>query len=407
MKRGVEARAVAADLLRRIVDEGAYSNVVIRTGTQDLQRQDVLFVQRLVYTAIRYLNRIDRTIDERISRPVDDTVRSVLRIGVAEILFADAEPHAAVDSAVESVRVLDNPRAAGFVNGVLRNVIRYGEPALPDGPPGEALRYGVPGWLFDDLVAAYGDDWARAFLEASNRATRVGVRRRSGAPPGERIPGIEDAFLVEDVAEHRKAIASGNLVIADPSSTAVVAALDPRPGDRVVDLAAAPGGKALHLWDRINGVGMVIAMDRHPRRAATAQRRLERLKVAIPWVIGDAAVPPFRAASFDRVLLDAPCTGLGTLRRRPEIRHRVDPTSASAAGLLQRSMVEAALALVRPGGRLIYSVCTVTPEETVDVVAGLDARAPADIPGARLDGGVLLAPHDTGSDGMFIAVIDR
>lgn len=407
MKRGVEARAVAADLLRRIVDEGAYSNVVIRTGTQDLQRQDVLFVQRLVYTAIRYLNRIDRTIDERISRPVDDTVRSVLRIGVAEILFADAEPHAAVDSAVESVRVLDNPRAAGFVNGVLRNVIRHGEPALPDGPPGEALRYGVPGWLFDDLVAEYGDDWARAFLEASNRATRVGVRRRSGAPPGERIPGIEDAFLVEDVAEHREAIASGNLVIADPSSTAVVAALDPRPGDRVVDLAAAPGGKALHLWDRINGVGMVIAMDRHPRRAATAQRRLERLKVAIPWVIGDATVPPFRAASFDRVLLDAPCTGLGTLRRRPEIRHRVDPTSASAAGLLQRSMVEAALALVRPGGRLIYSVCTVTPEETVDVVAGLDARAPADIPGARLDGGVLLAPHDTGSDGMFIAVIDR
>jgi 16S rRNA (cytosine967-C5)-methyltransferase len=407
MKRGVEARAIAADLLGRIVDEGAYSNVVIRTGTHDLQRRDALFVQRLVYTAIRYLDRIDRTIDERISRPIDDPVRSVLRIGVAEILFTDAEPHAAVDSAVESVRVLDNPRAAGFVNGVLRNVIRHGEPALPDGPAGEALRYGVPEWLYGNLVAEYGDEWAQAFFEASNRATRVGVRRRSGAPPGERIPGIQDAFVVDDVAEHREAIASGDLVVADPASTAVVAALDPRPGDRVVDLAAAPGGKALHLWDRMGGDGVLIAMDRHPRRAATAQRRLGRLKVGIPWLIGDAATPPFRAASFDRVLLDAPCTGLGTLRRRPEIRHRVDPMSASAAGRLQRSMVEAALLLVRPGGRLVYSVCTVTPEETVDVVAGLQARAPAGVPGARLDGGVLLAPHHTGTDGMFIAAIDR
>jgi 16S rRNA (cytosine967-C5)-methyltransferase len=407
MKRGVEARVTAVELLGRILDEGAYSNVVIRTGTQDLSRRDVLFVQRLVYTAIRYLDRIDRTINAQISRQIDDVVRSVLRIGVAEILFADTEPHAAVDSAVESVRALDAPRAAGFVNGVLRNVARYGEPALPDGPPGDALRYGVPPWLFDDLVKAYGADAARAFLESSNRATRVGVRRRSGPPPGERITGIDDAFLVDDVTEHREAIKNGALVVADPSSTAVAAALDPLPGDRVVDLAAAPGGKALHLWDRVNGNGIVIAMDRHPRRAATARRRLERMNVQIPWVIGDAAAPPFPAASFERVLLDAPCTGLGTLRRRPEIRHRLHQTSAAAAGRLQRGMIEAALALVRPGGRLVYSVCTVTPEETVDVVAGLGAHAPAGVPGARLDGGVLLAPHLTESDGMFIAVIDR
>ena len=407
MKRGVETRVIAAGLLRRILDEGAYSNVVIRTGTQDLSRRDVLFVQRLVYTAIRYLGRIDRAIDAEISRPIDEVVRRVLRIGVAEILFTDTEPHAAVDSAVEAVRVLDAPRASGFVNAVLRNVVRHGEPDLPAGVEGDALRYGVPSWLFDNLVHAYGDDATRAFLEASNRPTRVGVRRRSGEPPGESARGIENAFLVDDVSEHREAIESGVLVIADPGSTAAAAALEPRSGDRVLDLAAAPGGKSLQLWDRIGGDGLVIAMDRHPRRSASAQRRLERMGVRIPWVIGNAAEPPFPPASFERVLLDAPCTGLGTLRRRPEIRHRLDKDSAVEAGRLQRSMLEAALDLVRPGGRLVYSVCTVTPEETVDVVVGLDAYAPLNLPGARLNGGLLLAPHLTQSDGMFIAVIDR
>jgi len=342
-----------------------------------------------------------------ITRPVDDVVRSVLRIGVAEFLFTDGEPHAVVDSAVEAIRALDEPRAAGFVNGVLRNVARSGEPPLPDGPVGEALRFGVPLWLFLDFGEAYGVEAAAAFFEASNQATRVGVRRRSGDAPGEAVPGVPEAFMLDGIAGHRDAIATGAIVVADPSSTAVALAVDPKPGDRVIDLAAAPGGKTLHLWDLIEGDGLVVAMDRHERRAATARRRTERLTDGIPWVIGDAASPPFREASFDRVLLDAPCTGLGTLRRRPEIRHRVDEAGVTSAAALQRRMLEAALKLVRPGGRLVYSVCTITPEETVDVVAGTGSRGLDGIPGLAVDGGTLLAPHLTGSDGMFVAVIDR
>lgn len=407
MKQGVETRLVAATLLRRILEEGAYSNIVVRTGTEDLERRDALFVQRLLYTTIRYLDRIDRTIDARISRSVDDDVRAVLRVGVSEILFGDGNAYAAVDSAVEAVRVGGNPRASGFVNGVLRNVVRNGEPPLPSGPEGEALRLGVPFWLYEDLARTYGPDTAVSFLEASNQPTRVGVRRRRGEAPGEAIPGIEDAYLVDDVGSHRKSIASGDLVVADPSSTAVAAALDPRPGDRILDLAAAPGGKTLHLWDMIKGEGTIVAMDRHAGRAATARRRLLRLGVDVRWVIGDATAPPFEPGSFDRILLDAPCTGLGTLRRRPEIRHRIRPDSAAESGRLQRQMLEAASMLLRPGGRLVYSVCTVTPEETVDVVADTDARAPEGLPGSEIAGGVLLAPHATGSDGMFIAVIDR
>jgi 16S rRNA (cytosine967-C5)-methyltransferase len=407
MKQGVEARLVAATLLRRILEDGAYSNIVIRTATRDLQRRDALFVQRLLYTTIRSLDRIDRTINRKVSRPIDDDVRAVLRVGVAEILFTGGDTYAAVDSAVEAVRIGGSPRASGFVNGVLRNVARDGEPPLPDGPEGEALRLGVPLWLHKDLTRAYGTDTTASFLEASNEPTRVGVRRRRGEAPGDEIVGIEDAYLIADVVPFRDSIASGDLVVADPSSTAVAAALDPQPGDRVLDLAAAPGGKTLHLWDLLGGEGLIVAMDRHAGRVTNARRRLIELGADVHWVLGDATAPPFAPNSFDRILLDAPCTGLGTLRRRPEIRHRIRPDSAVESGRAQRTMLTAATALLRRGGRLVYSVCTVTPEETVDVVAGTDSHMPEGLPGAEMAGGLLLAPHITGSDGMFIAVIDR
>ncbi|MEN8112970.1 MAG: transcription antitermination factor NusB [Actinomycetota bacterium] len=407
MKRGVEARVTAATLLTRIVDEGAYSNVVIRTGTRDLERRDALFVQHLVYGAIRNLGRIDRVIEDRVARAIDDVVRSVLRIAVGEILFGEDDAYAAVDSAVEAVRELGAPRAAGFVNGVLRNVVREGEPPLPEDADGRALGLGIPTWLLNDLSEAHGEDEAAAFLEASNQPSRVGVRRRTGPAPGEGVEGIDDAFLLEDPNDHRKAIASGSLIISDPASTAVAAALEPQPGDRVLDMAAAPGGKTLHLWDLMEGRGPLVAMDRHERRTKSARRRIERLGADVQWVIGDAAEPPFAPGSFDRILLDAPCTGLGTLRRRPEIRHRLRPESAEEAGRLQRKMLEAAIGLLGPGGRLVYSVCTVTPDETTGVIEGVGLRPPDGLPGREFGGGILLAPHITGSDGMFIAVLDR
>lgn len=407
MKQGVEARVVAATLLRRVIEDGAYSNIVARTATRDLERRDALFVQRLLFTSIRYLDRIDRAIDAKVSRRVDGDVLSVLRIGVGEILFIQGDTYAAVDSAVESVRVGGNARASGFVNGVLRSIVRDGEPALPDGSEGEALRLGVPSWLYEDLVRGYGRDGALSVLEASNQPTRVGVRRRRGEAPDGAIVGMQDAYLLDDVVPHQSAIASGDLVVSDPSSTVVPGVLNPGAGDRVLDLAAAPGGKTLHLWDLLGGDGSIVAMDRHAGRLSSARRRLLGLGVEVDWMIGDAVTPPFKPESFDRILLDAPCTGLGTLRRRPEIRHRIRPDSAVEFARVQRTMLEAALMLLRPGGRLVYSVCTVTPEETVGVVAGTDSYAPEDLPGEAMAGGVLLSPDVTNSDGMFIAVIDR
>jgi 16S rRNA (cytosine967-C5)-methyltransferase len=167
---------------------------------------------------------------------------------------------------------------------------------------------------------------------------------------------------------------------------------------RVLDVAAAPGGKTLHLLDQTGGRG-VVALDRHTRRVEDGARRVPQAH----WVVGDGTKPPFRGRSFDRVLLDAPCSGLGTLRRRPEVRLRVDADQVQALSALQREMLEAAMGLVVPGGRLVYSVCTVTPEETVEVTRDFDLQPP-DVPGVVWGNGRLLAPHLTSTDGMFIAV---
>jgi 16S rRNA (cytosine967-C5)-methyltransferase len=168
---------------------------------------------------------------------------------------------------------------------------------------------------------------------------------------------------------------------------------------KVADIAAAPGGKTSHLLDQTGEAGLVIAADSHRRRLADARRRVP----GAHWVVADATTLPFRAGTFDRVLLDAPCSGLGTLRRRPEIRFRVTEAEVRRLAKDQKEMLERAAELVAPGGRLVYSVCTVTPEETIEIVAG-GGFEPPPIPGELWGEGRLLAPHLTGTDGMFVAM---
>lgn len=404
----VTARSAAAELLGRILDEGAYSNVVIRTGTVELSERDQRFVQRLVYETIRHLLEIDAILSAASTRPIDTVdppVLHSLRIAVAELMHFETPPYAAIDGAVESVRRRSGERATAFANGVLRTIARTDQAATPGGTTGGALRLGVPEWMLERLEQTLGREGAVAFLEASNNEPQTGLRARlDRAVPGRPVPGIRGAFISDDPAAVSIAVSQGSVAIADPASVAVVLAVDAKPGDAVVDLAAAPGGKTLHLWDEMGGRGTLIAADLHSRRLRTTARRLPD---GVHTIVADARRPPFRDECFDRVLLDAPCTGLGTLRRRPEIRHRLAPGTPAAFGSVQRSMLSAALGLLRPGGRLVYSVCTVFAEETIDVVAGLGGHVPPGVPGDAYGDGVLLAPHTTGTDGMFICVFDR
>jgi 16S rRNA (cytosine967-C5)-methyltransferase len=332
---------------------------------------------------------IDRALSAAANRElnkIDPQVLDVLRVGAFEVLFGRAPAPVAVATTVEVAREVSG-RSTGFVNAVLRQVLRQG-PAGPD--------LALPRWVEDLLVSAWGREETEAFAVASLQDAPIVVRQRGASPPrgGRPVEGFEEAFEVE-------ADAVGPLPVQDPSSIAVGQVVRASPGQLVADLAAAPGGKTLHLLDQIEGKGVVVAVELHRRRAQTARTRVP----GACWVRGDGRRPPLRKGAFDRVLVDAPCTGLGTLRRRPEIRHRVTAADVERLAITQRQMVVAGLDLLRPGGKLVYSVCTVIPAETVEVVADFDASAPTGLPGRAWGKGWLLGPHLTTSDGMFISVI--
>lgn len=378
-----EALTEAARVIGRVVRSGAYLNVAVDHETTSTAARAV------AYAAARRLQAIDRAIEQAAGRSltqIDPVVLDLLRVAAASM--EGNPPALVVDAAVHAMRQLQ-PRAAGFANAVLRRVAESG---LPPPTPNE----GVPEWLSSRMAGVWGPEEADAFWLASKQPPRVGVRLRSvtdiplGCDP---VPGIPGALLCDAPPTVAGA------VIQDPASVAVVLAAGVGHGDIVVEVGAAPGGKTLHLLE--TGAA-VVAIDIHPRRVRSAQRRA----AAAQWIVADGRQPPLRPHSCDAVLIDAPCSGLGTLRRRPEILHRVTLAEVERLAVIQRELVEASLDLARGGGRLVYSVCTVTPEETIEIIDGLGFH-PADLPIGRVWGdGRLLAPHLGPTDAMFIAVKD-
>jgi 16S rRNA (cytosine967-C5)-methyltransferase len=398
LKAGVVPRSVAAGVVGRVVREGAWTQQALAPVTGRLSDIDRKQAEALTFGTIRRLQRIDRGIMAAASRDlakIEPAVLDALRVATFEVWFGRAPTAVAVDTGVEVVRSISG-RAAGFANALLRRLAN-GEPTLGEtGVEARSLELGLPAWLVEDLDGAWGEDETAAFAEASLTDAPVSVRHRPGTPipDGDPVAGVPDAYEIEAgyLGEHP---------LQDPSSVAVGHAVEVRPGDLVADLAAAPGGKTMHLIDQTGG-GQVVALDSSHKRVLRASRRAPEAF----WTVGDAVSPPFKSAMFDRVLLDAPCSGFGTLRRRPEIRHRVTRARVEELADLQKRMLAAALGLVKPGGRLVYSVCTVVPAETIDVVSRFGAFPPEDLPGRIWGDGLLLAPHLTGTDGMFIAVIE-
>ncbi len=399
MKAGTLVRATAATTLDRVVRSGAYSNIVVH-GT-DLPKLDRSAHQSLVFAALRWMIPVDSAIADASSRPLtrlDPIVLSVLRIAATEILVLDHSAHGVVDGAVDAVEMLSMTRAKGYVNAVARALTSAPNPdltAMDSFPPwmGTRLEGSFP--KIDELFASL------------NEPVRPGLRLRDDSTlDASPVVGIPGAFYANEGTDVEALTTSGSADVIDPASTAVAAALDVAPGDVVADLAAAPGGKTRALADRMSGTGLLVASDRHRTRLASARRRSLDLD-HIEWLRLDAASLPYREASFDKVLLDAPCTGFGTVRRRPEIRHKIAPDAPQRYGVVQREMLINALTLVAPGGRLVYSVCTLFEEETTDAISKLGGRPPDMAVGDVMGDGRMLTPINAGTDGMFIAVFDR
>jgi 16S rRNA (cytosine967-C5)-methyltransferase len=357
------ARRLAADALVRVDEGGAYANLVLPAmlGASRLDGRDRAFATELVYGTTRMRRACDWLVDRYLATPPDPRTRAVLRLGAYQLAFLGMAPHAAVG---ETVAVAPG-RTRGLVNAVLRRV------AAEDGVdwPDDATRLSYPDWVVRRLVGDLGEAAALAALADMNRPAPVTVR-----PDG----------YVQDGASQR-----------------VVEAVAAEPGERVADVCAAPGGKATAMAE---AGAFVVAGDRRPSRAGLVVANARRLGLAagVAAVVADARRPPHPPGSFDRALVDAPCSGLGSLRRRPDARWRIEETAVERLAALQVDLVVAAAALVRPGGLLVYSACTLTRPEGDGVVEAVAARL-----GDRLvavdDPPVTVMLPAAGSDGMVVA----
>ncbi|MGF1598193.1 MAG: transcription antitermination factor NusB [Acidimicrobiales bacterium] len=324
---GSASRRVAIEALVRIDEGGAYANLVLpeMLDRTDLGSADRHFVTELVYGTTRARRACDHLVDRFLLNDVEPEVRAALRVGAYQLAFLETPPHAALDATVGAVR----GRGRSVVNAVLRRVAAA-EVAYPD----RATALSYPDWIVDRLDADLGPEPAEAALRAMNRAAVTAVR--------------DDGY------------------VQDPASQLVAGLVDVAPGQLVLDLCAAPGGKATALA----GVGAtVVAGDLRSRRLGLVAANATRLGVDVATVVADGTHPPFRPGVADRVLIDAPCAGLGSLRRRPDARWRIDAATPERLARLQVELVVAGFELLAPGGILTYSVCTLTSAEGAGVAA--------------------------------------
>lgn len=367
-RRRETARSVALEALQRIEHLGAYANIVLpkMLAASALDERDRAFATGLVYGTTRQRRACDFLVDRFVIREPAPEVRTLLRLGAYQLGFAGVEPHAAVSTSVD----LAPRRAAGFVNAVLRHVAAAPEPvAWPD----DATRLSYPDWVVERLIGELGRDDALAALERMNEPP----------PVTERADGYVQDLASQWVAEW----------------------LGAEPGHLVADLCAAPGGKATRLAELVAPGGFVVAADLQPRRAGLVVANASRLDLGnLGVVVADAVVPPLRLGVLDRVLVDAPCSGLGALRRRPDARWRIEEADLARLASLQRRMLAAAASLVRPGGVLAYSVCTLTAAESIDhpPPPGWEPVEPPGPPWRPYGTGARLLPQDADTDGMVL-----
>jgi 16S rRNA (cytosine967-C5)-methyltransferase len=394
--RGLAIAALVA------AEQGERANVALPAmlDGSGLSTEDKRFATELTYGCLRMCRACDWLIGQFARGELEPAVRAAARAGAYQLAFMRVPAYAAV-----SATVAEAPeRARSLVNAVLRRVATLVDAGVRWPDPGTRLSY--PDWLVRLLAEDLGRERALAAMETMNRAATVSVRP----------DGYTQDPASQDVGRYLAGLLAG--APSRPASAPAVAGAGPGPGRgpeaAVFDMCAAPGGKATYLA----GCGHpVVAGDVNLGRALQVVANAGRLDLArVPVVVADGLAPPFRPGAFGAVLVDAPCSGLGVLRRRPDARWRLRPGDIPRLAVLQRRLLEQASGLVAPGGLLVYSVCTLSRRETVEVAEGMGAHLGAGpsgpewewlaVPGAPWEGvghGALLLPQTAGTDGMYLA----
>jgi 16S rRNA (cytosine967-C5)-methyltransferase len=439
-------RRIAVEILNRIDAEGAYAEPLLDAALSEGQianPRDRGLLTELVYGTLRMRGRLDWIVGQLYrgdAAALETAVRNILRTGLYQLLFSDRiPPFAAVNEAVGIARDL-SPASSGLVNAILRNALRRKDAILwPDiaKAPEKAIAvlYSHPLWLVRRLLAQFDMEEAIAVCRANNtippltlrvntlRASReqaLAALAKAGITAERTLFSLDGVVLVSPAAGLRETTpyTEGLIRIQDEASQLIAPLVAPEPGERILDLCAGAGGKTLHIAALMENRGSITALDLHSERLGMLRDEAGRLGASIVETrTADAAVPleDFRGI-FDRVLLDAPCSGLGTLRRNPEIRWRLAPADINRFMQTQKRLLTNAARCVRPGGRLVYSVCAVTPEENEMVIGDFlrnhpefESMPPVNLPPALLDsrGCFRTSPHLQGMDGFFAALFVR
>ena len=393
------ARRAAFEVVRRVFEDDAYADRAFATAAGGLDERDRALAQRIAYGTVQRVRTLDHAIETLGRRPVrklDPPVKAALRIGAYQLGYLEAVPaHAAANESVELVRQAGLERAVAFTNAVMRRLAAGLSPlldALPEGP----LRESYPDWIFEVWRRDFGETGAIELMRDQNEPPETVVRLVRGEIDGE-PGGLPGAYRVGRVDE--RALAEGRIWPQSVGSQLAGLAVGSRDGERVLDLCAAPGGKATQLR------GKVVAVEVHPGRARELRGNVARLGATnVEVVEADALALPAELTGFDRALVDAPCSGLGVLAARPDLRWRSKPLPE-----LQLALLQAAAERVRPGGSILYSVCTLNADENEAVVeaSGLEIEdLGAEWPAFRhpLRPEVLLTlPHVHRTSGFFVA----
>jgi 16S rRNA (cytosine967-C5)-methyltransferase len=392
------SRSVAHRVLVRVFDEGAYADRAFAGEAAGLDTRDRAFAQRVAYGAIQRVRTLDHAVEAIGGRPLealDVPVRAALRLGAYELAYLDGvPPRASVNEAVELVRAAGAGRATGLVNAVLRRVAEQIRPllgALPeDTAPQAALKYSYPDWIAETWWQEWGGDEALELIRVQNEPAETAVR----------VVGTGEARVVDRIEPEW--LEQGVVWPQSRGSQLAGLAVGAQAGERVLDLCAAPGGKATQLAER---AAEVVAVELHPGRARELQENVRRLGAHnITVVNADARELAEELTRFDRVLVDAPCSGLGVLASRPDLRWRAKPLPE-----LQLELLRVAAERVRPGGTVTYSVCTIAAAENEEVVeaSGLEVEPLSEewpeYAHPRLPEFLLTLPHKHHTSGFFIA----
>jgi 16S rRNA (cytosine967-C5)-methyltransferase len=417
------ARVVAHRVLRRVSDDGAFADRAFRAEAEraGLDPRERAFAQQLAYGTVQRLAALDHVLARLSDRPlerIDPPVRDALRLGLFQVLFMQSVPdRAAVEQTVELAKA-GTPGAHGFANAVMRRAARDAAGLLEQAPM--AVRESHPEWIAEMWSEALGPAEAAALLARDNEPAESAVRANELRTSGEALarqlaelgveshpaPGLPEGLVLDspfDVHDSEP-FARGELMPQSRGSMLVARVLDPQAGERVLDLCAAPGAKATHVAALMGGEGSVTAVERNEARARELADNAGRLGASSVAVLAQDALEPVEPGGFDRVLLDPPCSDLGTLQSRPDARWRKTPEQVEELAALQARLLEAAAVQVRPGGVLVYSTCTISPRENEGQVAAFLEAHPEFTPAGPF---TQLLPHRDGTDGFFIARMQK